>query len=122
MTAEQGAEQGFHGLEPDHWPRRAAFAGEVVTLSTHAGTHVDAPSHYGPAEEGRARTIEEVPLSWLFGPGVVLDVRGASRVEGVLADDVEAELERIGHELRPGDVVLVSVVMRRSSSSTGASG
>ena len=107
MTAEQGAETGFHGLEPDHWPRRAAFAGEVVTLSTHAGTHVDAPSHYGPADDGRARTIEEVPLSWLFGPGVVLDVRGASRVEGVRAADVEAELERIAHELRPGDVVLV---------------
>ena len=28
-------------------------------------------------------------------------------VEGVRATDVEAELERIGHELRPGDVVLV---------------
>ena len=107
MTAEQGAERGFHGLGPEHWPARAAFAGEVVTLSTHAGTHVDAPAHYGPAASGRARTIEEVPLSWLFGPGVVLDVRGASRVEGVRATDVEAELERIGHELRPGDVVLV---------------
>ena len=107
MTAEQGAENGFHGLEPDHWPRRAAFAGEVVTLSTHAGTHVDAPSHYGPADEGLARTIEGVPLSWLFGPGVVLDVRGASRVEGVRAPDVEVELERIGHDLRPGDIVLV---------------
>ena len=55
------------------------MAGEIVSLSSHAGTHVDAPSHYGPAVEGRARTIEEVPLSWLFGPGVVLDVRKASR-------------------------------------------
>ena len=107
MTAEQGAEMTFYGLEPGHWPRRAAFAAEVVTLSTHAGTHVDAPSHYGPADEGRARTIEEVPLSWLFGPGVVLDVRRASRVGGVRAADVEAELERVGHELRAGDVVLV---------------
>lgn len=107
MTAEQGAEVGFHGLGPEHWPQRAAFAGEVVTLSTHAGTHVDAPAHYGPAAEGRARTMEEVPLSWLFGPGVVLDVRGASRVEGVRTADVEAELERIGHVLRAGDVVLV---------------
>ena len=107
MSAEQGAERGFHGLDPEHWPGRAAFAGEIVTLSTHAGTHVDAPSHYGPADEGRARTIEEVPLSWLFGPGVVLDVRGVSRVEGVRAVDVETGLERIGHELRAGDVVLV---------------
>lgn len=107
MTAEEGAQQSLRGLRPEHWPGRAAMAGEVVTLTTHAGTHVDAPVHYGPADTGRARTIEEVPLSWLFGPGVVLDVRGASRVEGVRRPAVEAELERIGHELRPGDVVLV---------------
>jgi kynurenine formamidase len=107
MTAEEGAKRGFKGLEPEHWPRRAAMAGEVVTLTTHAGTHVDAPAHYGPADTGVARTIEHVPLSWLFGPGVVLDVRSISRVEGVRAGDVERELERIGHELRAGDVVLV---------------
>jgi kynurenine formamidase len=107
MTAERGAELRFHGLDPGLWPARAAFSAEVVTLSTHAGTHVDAPSHYGPADTGVARTIEHVPLSWLFGPGVVLDVRGTSPVEGVRAVDVEARLGRIGHELRPGDVVLV---------------
>ena len=83
MTAEEGAERGFYGLGPDHWPGRAAMSGEAVSLSTHAGTHVDAPAHYGPADRGRARTIEEVPLSWLFGPGVVLDVRGASRIDGL---------------------------------------
>ena len=107
MTAEEGAERPFHGLGPEHWPGRAAMAGEIVNLTTHAGTHVDAPYHYGPAVSGVARTIEQVPLSWLFGPGVVLDVRGASRVDGVRAAAVEAELERIGHELRAGDVVLV---------------
>jgi len=107
MTAEEGAERPFHGLEPEHWPGRAAMAGEIATLATHAGTHVDAPYHYGPADSGQARTIDHVPLSWLFGPGVVLDVRGASRVDGVRAPDVEAELGRVGHELRPGDVVLV---------------
>ena len=107
MTAEEGAARPFFGLEPEDWPDRAAMAGEIVNLTTHAGTHVDAPYHYGPADDGAARTIEQVPLSWLFGPGVVLDVRAASRVDGVRAPAVEAELGRIGHELRPGDVVLV---------------
>jgi kynurenine formamidase len=68
---------------------------------------VDAPAHYGPAREGRARTIDEVPLSWCFGPGVRLDVRALDRVAGVTAEDVEAELARIGHELAAGDIVLV---------------
>jgi kynurenine formamidase len=107
MTAEEGAERPFFGLEPEHWPGRAAMAGEIVNLATHAGTHVDAPYHYGPAVSGAARTIEQVPLSWLFGPGVVLDVRDVSRLEGVRRPEVEAELERIGHELEAGDVVLV---------------
>ena len=49
-------------------------ATEVVTLTTHAGTHVDAPWHYGPISEGRpARTIDEIRLEWCYGDGVVLD-------------------------------------------------
>jgi kynurenine formamidase len=52
-------------------------------------------------------TIDEVPLSWCFGPGVRLDMRERDRVEGIQAADVDRELERIGHELAPGEIVLV---------------
>src|SRR5437879_4045021 len=55
------------GIKPDHWPDRLAWAAENVTLSTHSGTHVDAPYHYGPGAGGEpARTIDEVPLRWCF--------------------------------------------------------
>jgi kynurenine formamidase len=41
----------------------AAF--EEVTAITHAGTHVDAPWHYGPQSEGKpAKKIEVVAQSW----------------------------------------------------------
>ena len=36
-----------------------------------------------------------------------IDVRGVDRVEGVRAATIETELERIDHELAPGDIVLV---------------
>src|SRR5919109_4012081 len=43
-------------------------------LSTHATTHVDAPWHYNSRIGGRAaRTIDQMPLEWFYGPGVVLD-------------------------------------------------
>jgi len=95
------------GLGAEFWPGGVVLQAELATLTTHSGTHVDAPAHYGPALAGRAMTIDELPLSWCFGPGVLLDMRGRDRVEGIRRADVEAELERIGHELRPLDVVLV---------------
>jgi kynurenine formamidase len=40
----------------------------------HQGTHVDAPAHY--IKDGR--TVDQIPLSTLWGPASVLDVRDAS--------------------------------------------
>jgi kynurenine formamidase len=95
------------GLGAGHWPGGVAFQAELATLTTHSGTHVDAPAHYGPALSGKAITVDELPLSWCFGPGVLLDMRDKDRVDGIRAPDLEAELRRIGHELQPLDVVLV---------------
>jgi len=43
-----------------------------LTLGSHAGTHVDAPSHY-LAEGG---TVDALPLSALIGPATAIDVPG----------------------------------------------
>jgi kynurenine formamidase len=95
------------GLGRDYWPDKVALSAEVVTLSTHSGTHVDAPLHYGPAARGHTRTIDEVPLEWCYGTGVLLDFREHDRVAGITRPDVEKELARIGHKLEPLDIVLV---------------
>jgi kynurenine formamidase len=49
-----------------------------------------------------------VPLEWCFGPGVKLDFRHLPDGHVVTAREVEAELARIGHEIRPGDIVVVN--------------
>ena len=81
---------------------------EFTRLGTHNTTHVDAPWHYNSTVAGeRAQTIDELPLEWFHGPGVVLDATARADGEAVDVADVEAELARIGHDLRPGDIVLV---------------
>jgi kynurenine formamidase len=97
-----------HGVDPEHWRHGLASAWEVVTASTHSGTHVDAPWHYAPTSEGRpARRIDAVPLEWCCGNGVLLDLTTVDRVAGITEGDVRRELDRIGYEVRPLDVVLI---------------
>lgn len=85
-------------------------AAEWVKLTTHNGTHLDAPWHYHPTMNGgeRAITIDEVPLDWCFRPGVKLDFRHFENGYVATAADVEAELKRIGYELQPYDIVVVN--------------
>ena len=100
----------FPGLTPDMLPEGKGWAVEKVTLGTHTGTHLDAPWHFHPTMSGgqRAITIDEVPLDWCFGNGVKLDFRRFPDGYVVSAAEIEAELKRIGHELKPMDIVVVN--------------
>ena len=81
---------------------------EFTRFGTHDSTHVDAPWHYNSHIQGqRAQTIDELPLDWFFAPGVVLEMRHKADGDPVGAAEVRAELERLGHTLRPRDIVLV---------------
>ena len=96
------------GCSEDDLPQGLAWAVDTLTLSTHAGTHVDAPWHYTPVSEGKkARTIDEMPLEWFYGDGVVLDMRHKPRGSAVTIDDLKEALEKIGYKLKPGDIVLI---------------
>jgi len=100
----------FPGLRKDDLPDGQGWAVERVELTTHNGTHLDAPWHYHPTmnEGERAWTIDEVPLEWCFQPGVKLDFRHFPDGYVATAADIEAELERIGHKLKPLDIVVVN--------------
>jgi kynurenine formamidase len=100
----------FPGLQADQLPDGEGWAIENIALSTHNGTHLDAPWHFASTMDGGkpAMTIDEVPLEWCFAAGVKLDFR--SKPDGYVckADDVERELGRIGYALKPLDIVLVN--------------
>ena len=100
----------FPGLEKDDLPDGEAWAVERIELSTHNGTHLDAPYHFHSTMNRveRAATIDEVPLEWCLGDGVKLDFRHLDDGQVVTAAEVESELERIGHALQPLDIVVVN--------------
>lgn len=100
----------FPGLTKEQLPDGQGWAVETLTISTHNGTHVDAPWHYHPTMDGGARaiTIDEVPLEWCYQPGVKLDFRHFDDGYLVQPADIDAELERIGHQLSPLEIVIVN--------------
>lgn len=109
----QGAEEMtrfFPGLRIDQLPDAEGWAAEWLHVTTHNGTHMDAPWHYASTMDGgkRAVGIDELPLEWCFAPGVKLDFRHLADGYVATATDVAAELQRIGHTLKPLDIVLVN--------------
>jgi len=99
----------FPGVKKEQLPGGLGWALEFMTLTTHSGTHLDAPYHYHPTmDKGKpALTIDEIPLEWCFNDGVLLDFRHKGDGERITAKDVENELKRIDYEIKPLDIVLV---------------
>ena len=110
----------FPGLQKGDLPDGEGWAVELVQLSTHNGTHLDAPYHFASTMDGgkRALRIDEVPLEWCFQPGVKLDFRHFADGYVVTAADVEAELKRIDHTIAPLEIVVVNT---RAGSRYGSS-
>lgn len=100
----------FPGLKEADLPDGEGWAIEWIRLMTHNGTHLDAPYHFhSTMNKGeRAIAIDEVPLDWCMQPGVKLDFRHLPDGYVVQAKDVEDELKRIGHTLKPLEIVVVN--------------
>ena len=87
---------------------------ERLAISTHNGTHLDAPYHHHSTMNRKlnggeaAWTIDQVPLEWFWNKAVKLDFRHMEDGYVATPGDVEAELKRIGHEIEPLDIVVVN--------------
>jgi kynurenine formamidase len=94
---------------PDQLPEGEGWAEDNISISSHLGTHVDAPWHYG-SKTGtqKAKKIDEIPLEDLYCDGVVLDLsakKGSG--QGISVADLEAALSKIDYKIKPGDAVLI---------------
>lgn len=96
------------GLEPHDFPDGMAISNEEVSLTTHTGTHMDAPLHYGPLSGGQpARKITDIPLAWCYGRGIRLDVRHRGPGEEIGVQDIMLAEEQTGSKLLPLDIALI---------------
>jgi kynurenine formamidase len=99
---------GIRKLKQKDFPEQMGLAWEKVKLSTHSGTHLDAPWHYGATSEGKpAPTIDEIPLENFYGDGVRLDLRHKKPGEFITVEDLTDALAEINYKIKPGDIVLL---------------
>ncbi|MDB5875449.1 MAG: cyclase family protein [Ramlibacter sp.] len=108
-TTQEQLASFFPGLHKDDLPDGEGWAYELVRLSTRSGTHMAA----------RGIAIPDVPLAWCYQPAVKLDFAGLADGHVVTAADVERELKRIGHVIRPLDIVVVNTSAGARYGSTG---
>ena len=106
-----GAEynQTHYDIDPNHWPTPgAAFASDALEITSHTGTHMDSPWHYGPvmADGSKPKTIDEWPLERCMGDGVVIDITDAEDGAEVSRERIQEKLRAIDYEIKPGDIVL----------------
>jgi kynurenine formamidase len=85
------------------------WAFEILTVGTHNGTHVDAPWHFSPTSDGKkSATIDQMPLEYCFGDGVVMRFTQKKAGEKIDIDDMKRELDRMHYTLVPGNIVYVN--------------
>jgi len=98
----------FYGVPRELLRDGEGWTRETLTLGTHNSTHVDAPWHYNSTIDGRrAETIDQLPLEWFFGPGVVVDCTDKADGDAIEAGEMSARIGHTAHRLAAGDIVLI---------------
>ncbi|MDQ2817174.1 MAG: cyclase family protein [Candidatus Eremiobacteraeota bacterium] len=73
---------------------------ELIRISTHTGTHCDAPYHFFNDGE----TIDAIPLETYVAPATILDLRHKEPGTEITVEDVE----RSSAQIQRGDVALLN--------------
>ena len=76
-----------------------------LSLSDHAGTHVDAPCHFN--SDPAAASIDQVPLENFYTEAICLDLSHVPLKHEVTLAEMEAALAESGQEIKPRDTVLI---------------
>lgn len=72
---------------------------QYIMTSNHMGTHLDAPRHFVTS----GMTIDEIPMEWLCGPGVIVDL--TEEMDDLAVYTPEMIERRV--EVRKGDILLL---------------
>lgn len=98
IPIRKGMVVGPHDPPVDIWLVRDPEKGDPVTMSqvsmiTHAGTHIDAPSHFLRGDT----TIDAIPLDTFMGPARIIEIK----------DNVSIKVEELEpYNIQPGERIL----------------
>lgn len=80
----------------------------IQHMGVHSTTHIDAPWHYGPTCEGKpAKTIDEVPLEWCYGKGIVIDMSHKDDFDPITRQDIQTFLTEKNLTIEDRMIVLI---------------
>ena len=72
---------------------------QYIQTSNHMGTHLDAPRHFVTG----GLTIDQIPLDWLYGPGVIVDLTDEMDELAIYTPEmIESRVE-----VKDGDIVIL---------------
>jgi kynurenine formamidase len=71
---------------------------QYISTSNHIGTHLDAQRHF--ITDGMS--IDQIPLEWLYGPGVIVDLTDLDDLDVYTPEMIEARVE-----VREGDIIVL---------------
>ncbi|KAK0768619.1 hypothetical protein LTR59_017540 [Friedmanniomyces endolithicus] len=86
--------------------RSASYA---LSMSDHAGTHVDAPKHFGPG----GKSIDQIPLEDFYTSTFCLDLSHVELGASISVAEMETALVESGQEIREGDTVLLYMAFNK---------
>jgi kynurenine formamidase len=72
---------------------------QYIMSSNHMGTHLDAPRHFVT----NGKTIDQLPLEWLYGEGVIVDLSDMlGELDIFRPEDIEARVD-----VKEGDILFI---------------
>ena len=80
-----------------------------LSLSDHAGTHVDAPCHFN--SDPAAASIDQVPLENFYTEAICLDLSHVPLKHQITVAEMEAALAESGQEIKPRDTILIHMAV-----------
>lgn len=97
------------GVDYTAFPDEMAINNEKIKLTTHTGTHLDAPYHFGIRCNGsKAKRIHEIPLEWCFSKGKLLDLSEKEDSTPISKHELEKYIIEHNITIEVGDIVLIA--------------
>ncbi|EME48044.1 hypothetical protein DOTSEDRAFT_124581 [Dothistroma septosporum NZE10] len=99
-----------------HQPKQAGdtilrSSSYALSMSDHAGTHVDAPKHFDPTPG--ALSIDQMPLSDFFTAAICLDLSHVELKATISVEEMEEALAKTGEQIQQGDTVLLYMAFNK---------